>query len=1258
MARLESIAVGGYYPTPPSVVPLLARLLQTTNEYGAFLDPCAGEGAALFSLADELKSKARFYAIELEKTRHATLQEELRRKTGYSYGDQALHGDAFKVSFSGDGANLLYLNPPYDIDPECGRLEERFLQRFTGALVPGGVLIFLVPYYALAASASTLATEYEDVRCYRFPDDQFDAYKQVALFAKKRSVPLWEPDEEIRARVVSWSEKVDNKLGDVRDEQPYSLPEVKQYYRAFEEWKIRDLDMKGLLAATAPWSQTDRSGKKQPVPGIVPEGALEDLLVRRYPLAMPPRPAHIAAGIAAGIFNGAKIAPDVAGTKLPELLVKGVFDKEFRTVDEKKDKDGNTKAVIQVQQPKLVTTILDLSTSRYVTVKASGERTDAKSIEHFTMADLLAVYGRGLMNVMLQQCPVLHEPERDGDAFSLPDLARPLFSAQKHAVMAAVKLLGGPTASKRMRRRKAAFVLGEIGSGKTSVALATSRAVDAKRTLVMCPPHLLTSWQDQIKAVVPWVRAVVLEDVGDVQQLAADTDPTPLVAILSRETAKLGHAYLSVERCGACGEKAPPGVDHAKKRSTCGVQRLGAKGTLGRLVRSFLFDLARVFPEDARVRQVVRGHVSTAASRWVEQKKTDEAWESSEWTKLVTRGDLDRLLDHLLSAACSKSAYGATALDALELLFWADPVPELVVGAATALYAYGTEHADSQWSDHACVRTAKRILLALQDVDVAPFKALDKPREQGAYGISSDPWKEWHEHHDTLHRPEKATGYGHSWQFGCSRKSDGKIVRGEVELGDKRAALDAFALLANVSLFLTRPCGEPLYQAIPEPRRFPLATYIAKKYPALFDLLILDEGHEYATDGSAQERSAHRLTSLGIPTLLLTGTVMNGYAESLFTNMWALSEDFRREFARDERTRFIDRYGYRKRLLEDRDKETGKVVEYGSMSDRVERNERMIGDAPGVLPVFLLKYLLPLSVTLHKTDLKIDIPACTETTARVSPEKKQGENFRHLQERLLVQIKADRFLPDLAGKLWGALAELPSYLDCATGDVGNTERGAYEIRYPENVGGQLVVTVDPLSADVLLPKEKWLISHVQAAFAANRRVLVFAWHRQLLPRIARIIEEQTGEKCPILIPEKVPTKKRETWINQEVVNKKRRVLVCNPLTVQTGLNNLVYFADEVWLENPACNPVVYRQAVGRVDRIGQTLSTKIVFPLYEGTSQVELHSLLLQKVAVSMSADGLDGESAMQAAGIGDDGGFSSFAVGRQLYEMLTKAAA
>ena len=104
---------------------------------------------------------------------------------------------------------------------------------------------------------------------------------------------------------------------------------------------------------------------------------------------------------------------------------------------------------------------------------------------------------------------------------------------------------------------------------------------------------------------------------------------------------------------------------------------------------------------------------------------------------------------------------------------------------------------------------------------------------------------------------------------------------------------------------------------------------IEKSHPDLFDLLVLDEAHEMANDGTAQERAAHRLTALGLPTLMLTGSVMNGYAESLFANLWALSRRFREEFRRDDRADFVARYGFRKRIVEDRDKD-GAVVAFGS----------------------------------------------------------------------------------------------------------------------------------------------------------------------------------------------------------------------------------------------------------------------------------------------------------------------------------------
>jgi hypothetical protein len=117
---------------------------------------------------------------------------------------------------------------------------------------------------------------------------------------------------------------------------------------------------------------------------------------------------------------------------------------------------------------------------------------------------------------MLRQCPVLHNPDKAEDQIPLESVARPLYKAQAQVAMAAVKLLGGAKATKVQRRGKSAFILGEIGSGKTQCSLAVANTIDAKSILVMCPPHLLNSWQDQINAVVPWYENYILSDINDV----------------------------------------------------------------------------------------------------------------------------------------------------------------------------------------------------------------------------------------------------------------------------------------------------------------------------------------------------------------------------------------------------------------------------------------------------------------------------------------------------------------------------------------------------------------------------------------------------------------------------------------------------------------------------------------------------------------------------------------------------------------------
>lgn len=1215
MSRIASTALGGFYATPPHLIPRIAALISATwperpskenNWHGdhgvsSILDPCAGEGEAVHALAAALGSLEYIdlFACEMEPTRFAACKSKL------GFRAKTLYGDAFRTTFSAvPGVGLLYLNPPYDYDRAFKRTEEKFLVRFTPTLCAHGVLVFVVPYHELAVSAKTLADNYTNIACFRLPGEDWDTYKQVVLVATRRE----EPATGDPSSIETWA--ADPTSIPELPESPspvVSLPIHKEYHTGLDKWQIHEVDISALLMKSCPWERSLRTGAKEHVPGVLPVEPVESLMIRYYPLATPPRPAHIAAAIASGVFNGAKLSSNQPGQ--PQLLVKGVFDRDFKTIEEKKNKDGDVVGEIQVQQPKLVVTVLDLDTHELRTLSPSG------------ITCMLTDYSASLMDAMRAQCPVAYDPKRDADKIQLPETARKPFVAQGHAVKAIVMQLGGPNIPLRKRARKNAILLGELGVGKSAVALTTAKTIGAKRMLVMCPPHLLQNWTDEVAHVDPAARVVVLEDVRDLAALESVQDDRFTVAVLSRETAKLGHAWESMAgTCSKCGGPVSE-ADHAKTRARCSHATLRPNGRLADSVVGFAHFMQRYSP------QAVSGILTDAAHTRMQAHV--EKLPKREWVG-VPRWAVQNFLVDLLAGERTERNVRAI----IRCLF---EEPSLVASTVRALYSS---------EDYQERELARRLVWLI------PPKSELQTSLVGELGNDNNKWQM------------------DGARVGINTLADGKEVDlhpcgklshvGGIAIldGTKRGTIQSAERLLSAVTYAaqwsrSKPCGEPLFCAIPQPRRMALARVITKKYPKLFDMLVLDEHHENAAEASAQALSAMRLIDLGLPTIAMTGSVMNGYAESLFNVLWAMRPEFRAEFNRDQRREFVTRYGYRKRLLEDRD-ESGTIVEYGSMSDRVERKTRDLGDAPGVLPLLLLRHLLPISVTLHKVDLALDLPKCAQERVEIQPSPEMLANYKRLASELKTTIRRDMFDTELAGKLWGQMAELPSYLDRCTRDVGNGSLvDAFEIRYPESVGGALVDSAELFDPAEVTPKEEWLLKRVEAELAEGRNVMVFAWHVAVMPRLARLLSAYIGEPVPVLHADKVPTHKRQAWIDKEVVKKKRRVMVANPVTVQTGLNNLVWFCTEIWMESPACNPLTVRQAVGRVDRIGQKKATRILFPVYGGTLQVNMYDLLMRKIAVSVATDGLDPESALLAAGIGDQDSMASLSIGKQLYAML-----
>ena len=1300
MARTASVAVGGYYKAPTHLLKPIASLIRVENESGyAVFDPCAGDGEAIVELVkawwpeEKKRCNVDVYANEMEKTRFDALNARVG-KDGFGWrSPEVTHGDAFALDWDDAKVSIAWINPPYDLDKEHGRLEEKFLIRFVDMIRFGGALLFLVPHYALAKSADTIARYFSEVHCVRFPDGDFDLFKQVVLVGKKHE-PLLDPDPDIRAKVLQWSADVSTIQSD------WSEPFFDVYAHdgdGISGLKMLPLDIDGMLRRAKPWHSTDRGGKLQPIVGVVSDKPAHEGLDRVFPVALPLKPAYLASGIAAGVFNGELIRPDDPESNLPDILLKGVFRKDFVHVpsEDKRNKDGEKVSETHVQQPELVITILDLRTKKYSELVSSVDTTGETDPAKMSVGDLLQHYGKSMMASMLKSCPVMHDPAKD-EAVSIPGISRPLYQAQAHAVTAALKVLGGIDIPLRKRRGQACFILGEVGVGKTGVALATSVAMGAKRTLVMCPPHLVPEWQEQVEIWFPEHRSIVLDDVRDVHALAESTDGQPTIAIFSRETAKLSHAWAGIgprssmvrgeklelpARCPKCNSILEMGPDTlAAKRQTCLSRKRRALNVAAKLARELGFVLAKSAPRSPHVVQVIDSYVlRRAVAKWAhvpsDQAKAQErnVEIAQAWEQLGESGKLEAFATDLFHvvARSDNREHVIKLGEALLLLLVAIGREQGFTSGARAMYAAGNDEPYGYGAGAekrqlalkllACCEKesreelAKELRSSLTGLEKYAFDALRSL--WGYFDSAMEDFDAKQSISSTTYNPRNEDGWGdHEWG----------VIGG---------ALRALGILSELAVWgESDPCGERLYQAIPEPRRVALAPYIAKRFPKLFDRMIFDEFHELSNSiDSAQSAAMMRLAQLGAPVLALTGSAMNGYAKSLFAGQWALDPDFRREFKRNQEGKFVARYGYIKIKVEMKDSD-GKNVSFGAVSDRVERTEREAGNAPGVLPLFVLQYLLKKAVVIHKDDLAIDLPPCHHIVEHVSAGLALQGNYDALARKLKNQIKRDAFGP-LAGKLFGQVSELPSYLDRATSDMGNCADGWWRIRYPEDCEGGLVAEQEPFERETILPKEQWMLDKVHDELAEGRNVMIFGYHGIVLPRLRRLVQEQLGEPCALLLatPDKSikatrvgkplskgegpigspDTDKRKPWIASEIIGRGVRVLVVNSTAVQTGLNNLVHFNSIIWMENPACNPIGFRQANGRIFRPGQKKETRIFFPVYSDTAQESAHSLLMLKVGVSEGTDGLDARGAMAAAGVGEQATMSAFGVGKQLFAMM-----
>ncbi len=299
--RLAGREAMGYYPTPVSVVERIKSFIQIPNYSVTLLDPCAGESLALNKLAEGLQ--ATTYGIELDNYRAQEAKTRIQNVLHCGFEEARISNRAF---------SCLFLNPPYDFESVekeeeiSSRKEKWFLQGTIQYLQPKGLLIYIIPQYSLSRSiAKILSYRFENFRVCRFPDGEFEAFRQIVLFATRKGQNSSDEDMQAELELVP---KKDLAELPFMEEPVYKLPSAIPI-QLFRSSRIDPEELKKELKESALW------GKFSDMANIKP------LEIKRPPL--PLHTGHIGLLLASGMLDGVVGEPG----SLDRHIVRGVVEK-------------------------------------------------------------------------------------------------------------------------------------------------------------------------------------------------------------------------------------------------------------------------------------------------------------------------------------------------------------------------------------------------------------------------------------------------------------------------------------------------------------------------------------------------------------------------------------------------------------------------------------------------------------------------------------------------------------------------------------------------------------------------------------------------------------------------------------------------------------------------------------------------------------------------------------------------------------------
>ena len=419
-----------------------------------------------------------------------------------------------------------------------------------------------------------------------------------------------------------------------------------------------------------------------------------------------------------------------------------------------------------------------------------------------------------------------------------------------------------------------------------------------------------------------------------------------------------------------------------------------------------------------------------------------------------------------------------------------------------------------------------------------------------------------------------------------------------------------------------RALYSPLWQADRSKiHRFAPAEFISRYMPGFFDYAVADEVHELKGGDTAQGNALGSLAACAERTLILTGTLLGGYADDLYHPLFRLEPRKMLERGFEHGAGglqyFTETYGLLEKVttIEPADNKCSEA----RVTERVHRR-------PGASPLLFGHFLMDFAAFLSLEDISDALPPYREEVVAVEMDPELKKAYEELEKDIKQAFRDHRGNPSVMSTGLNALLLYPD----RPFELGPLEGWEYNA---ETQRRERFVFAEPrdLDQNVVYAKEQRLVAEIKSELERGRAVQVYAVYtqkRDVTRRLESILAKE-GIRVARLTADVKP-ELREAWYERQL-KQGMQVCVAHPRLVALGLDLLAL--PVLLFYETGYSIFTLRQASRRSWRIGQHRDVMVKFLAYKETMQETCLRLMGRKLLISLAMEGKFSAEGLQAVG-------------------------